>query len=162
MNNRWTLAVAAVCGICCIGGLLTVSTSFQSAASAAGNAKKEAEATLPTLIKPWNAAELIRRADEELLTKFPEEEIRKLFDRFRADLGDCESIGDPVPAGMQADNAGGGRKAFLARTEFDVKFQKADALVTLTLIRREKVWKIGDFRIEPFTPVGGQGATGKK
>ena len=154
MNNRWTLAVIAVCGICCLGGLLVVSTSFQSAAKAAANSKQEAASILPQLIKPLNRDEFLRLADEEMLRRNPESEIRKQFDQFEKDLGVCEKIGDPVPAGMQADNSGSGRKAFLARTEFDVEFKNADALVTLTLIRRDKTWKIGDFRIEPLTPVG--------
>lgn len=144
----------AVCGICCLGGLLVVSTSFQSAAKAAANSKQEAASILPRLIKPWNRDEFLRLADEEMLRRNPESEIRKQFDQFEKDLGVCEKIGDPVPAGMQADNSGSGRKAFLARTEFDVEFKNADALVTLTLIRRDKTWKIGDFRIEPLTPVG--------
>lgn len=144
----------AVCGICCLGGLLVVSTSFQSAAKAAANSKQEAASILPRLIKPWNRDEFLRLADEEMLRRNPESEIRKQFDQFEKDLGVCEKIGEPVPAGMQADNSGSGRKAFLARTEFDVEFKNADALVTLTLIRRDKTWKIGDFRIEPLTPVG--------
>lgn len=144
----------AVCGICCLGGLLVVSTSFQSAAKAAANSKQEAASILPRLIKPWNRDEFLRLADEEMLRRNPESEIRKQFDQFEKDLGVCEKIGDPVAAGMQADNSGSGRKAFLARTEFDVEFKNADALVTLTLIRRDKTWKIGDFRIEPLTPVG--------
>lgn len=107
--------------------------------------KKFADEAITAIVSRWEPMELISRAAPELLRATPADKIVSLFGTFLARLGPLKTyVGAKGQAGFSVSAK---ERTVTANYVAEASFEKADAVIRVTLIRRGGAWQIFEFRV---------------
>lgn len=104
------------------------------------------DASVPTIVKSWDADELVKRASPELLTVAPEAQIGDLFGFLSERLGPLKRyVGSQGSTTLTLGWTGLVRTGtFVAEAEFE----KAPAKILIGLVKEGDRWLINEFRAD--------------
>ncbi len=129
-----------ILGILAVAGLAYVGRSLDT------ESRADLDALVPSIIRSWNAQELVRHASPELLHAAPPEKIQQLFSIFSSKLGPVKAYG-----GSRGDSRiDFTRRGILITAAYVAQavFEKAPANIQIRMVRRNGVWQVLEFRVD--------------
>ena len=110
------------------------------------SSKEYIEINLPSIIAPWNALELDKRASLHFKMAVSTEQIDKLFQKL-SELGKNKFIGEPEGSSLMSYTTEAG-KQITAKYVIPCSFENGEADIQILLIMEEDQWLISGFHVD--------------
>lgn len=140
--NRWALGAAVVMVVACGGGMLFFANSLGTVSKSAASARKFVEAELPPILKAWDDKRMVSHAHPKLMATTSPEEIGKLFQKLRAELGEFDKIESLQTTGFGAKTDDGVVVSFAA----EATFTKRRTSIRIKVVRKTEIWQFADLK----------------
>lgn len=137
-----------------------VSRSLGTSAEVAKSAKTWTDTNIKEIVEKWDVNQMVKLAAPEFKSATKPEDFAKAFGDFKKDLGPLQHWGPATFIGMKIEKASTRPNGLLiAELESSSEFEKAAAVISVKIVRSGTDWQVGEFRVEPTTPVASQTQT---